>query len=60
VSHPAAYYEGKEQRSKGLSQKGNPYRSVTNQWSWWQAGYNDKDIQMSKENNYVPTNTRAY
>jgi hypothetical protein len=60
MSHPAAYYEGKEQRKSGLSSAGNPYRAITNHWSWWQAGYNDMDIQLSKGETHVPTNTRPH
>jgi len=60
MSHPSAYYEGKDQRKLGLASSGNPYRAITNHWSWWQAGYNDMDIQLSKGEAYVPANTRAY
>ncbi len=42
-----AYTKGRKARFEEVSKSDNPYREMTNMWSWWVAGWNDADIKIA-------------
>lgn len=40
------YMEGKIARSSGKGQSANPWSYLTTAWSWWLAGWNDRDMEI--------------
>lgn len=50
MSHqnPNSYFEGRDARNDNREKTVNPYPGMTNQWSWWLAGWNDRDIALAR------------
>lgn len=41
----AVYREGIEARDLNQTKNANPYPAITEQWAWWMAGWNDRDME---------------
>ncbi len=57
--HPSVYYLGRECRRNGGGKLANPFTPNTIHGSWFLAGWNDMDMELSHENETRPAKTQA-
>lgn len=43
------YGEGKQNRESGAGKAANPWPYMTEAWSWWLAGWNDRDMEIGND-----------
>jgi hypothetical protein len=46
---PRPYYQGEKARLDGVGKLTNPNAYMQWAWSWWLAGWNDKDKELIDE-----------
>jgi hypothetical protein len=57
--YPTMYYLGRECRRNGGGKLPNPFAPTTVNGSWFLAGWNDMDMELSHENEARSTATQA-
>lgn len=43
------YCEGCSERQSGRGKTANPWPYMTEAWSWWLAGWNDRDMEIGND-----------
>ncbi|MDD0977099.1 hypothetical protein [Pseudomonas fontis] len=46
---PPIYYDGRECRHHGSGKLANPFSAISIKGSWWLAGFNDMDMELTHE-----------
>lgn len=44
-----AYYDGRDCRQRGGGKLANPFSAISISGSWWLAGFNDMDMELTHE-----------